>query len=408
MKKKVILLLIILIAITLIRFRHLNVDNKTLTVEEKLEDFEFMVKHLDENYCNMDMFYHKNGIKYESLIKDFKKAIEKTSTDIEFYNLLNFSLKILEDDHVGILYPQVYREFRELESMKELPYLYNILNDSEVKEKYIYWSNLLGDTPNIQLLARDIGNKKEKKIENKNVNVNIIDKNIAYMKIESFYDPNFTQKDINTISKFYKNIDSYENLIIDIRGNGGGSSRIWMDYIVAPIINKPYISTSYSLHKAGELSMEYYESRGTSNNLKSITQFPKKELLYDLQNVEKFKYFMEFNYRVNPSDNRLSYKPDAFRGNIYLLVDDKVFSSAEAFTVFAKNSNWATIVGTNTKGDGIGIDPIFLKLPNSKLIVRFTTEKGLNQDGRNNSEFGTTPDLEIDNLGYLVDYINNQ
>ncbi len=82
-----------------------------------------------------------------------------------------------------------------------------------------------------------------------------------------------------------------------------------------------------------------------------------------------------------------------FAGKIWLLVDEYVYSSSEAFTVFCKDTGFATIVGSPTGGDGIGIDPVFLVLPNSGLIVRYSALFGLNPDGSSNEEFGTTPDL---------------
>ena len=45
-------------------------------------------------------------------------------------------------------------------------------------------------------------------------------------------------------------------------------------------------------------------------------------------------------------------------------------------------------------GDGIGaLDPIFLQLPNSGILVQFTMMFGLNSDGTSSEEAGTTPDI---------------
>lgn len=47
-------------------------------------------------------------------------------------------------------------------------------------------------------------------------------------------------------------------------------------------------------------------------------------------------------------------EPIGFDGRIDLLVDSGVFSSAEAWTNFAKESDWTTLVGERTGEDGIG------------------------------------------------------
>ena len=43
---------------------------------------------------------------------------------------------------------------------------------------------------------------------------------------------------------------------------------------------------------------------------------------------------------------------------------------------------------------GIGaLDPVFLQLPNSGILVQFTMMFGLNGDGSSSEETGTTPDI---------------
>lgn len=64
--------------------------------------------------------------------------------------------------------------------------------------------------------------------------------------------------------------------------------------------------------------------------------------------------------------------------------------------MFSKNTDFATLVGTNTGGDGGVADPILISLPNSGLIVRFSMLYGLNPDGTGNEKYGTTPDILID------------
>ncbi len=93
---------------------------------------------------------------------------------------------------------------------------------------------------------------------------------------------------------------------------------------------------------------------------------------------------------VKPND------PVGFNGKIYMLVDDKVYSSAESFAAFAKATGWAQLIGTRTGGDGIGFDPVPVVLPNSGLIIRFPAEMGLNPDGSVNDEVATEPDIYVE------------
>ena len=72
------------------------------------------------------------------------------------------------------------------------------------------------------------------------------------------------------------------------------------------------------------------------------------------------------------------------------------FSASDAFLDFCKRSNFAILVGQNSSGDGIGFDPILVKLPNSNLVFRIPISAGLNYDGSINYEKGITPDVYID------------
>ena len=85
-----------------------------------------------------------------------------------------------------------------------------------------------------------------------------------------------------------------------------------------------------------------------------------------------------------------------FSGRIYLLVDREVYSAAEALAAFAKATGWATIVGPGTGGSGIGGEPVYVSLPNSRLVVKSILTVGLNPDGTVNQLVGTTPDVYVD------------
>jgi Periplasmic protease len=87
-------------------------------------------------------------------------------------------------------------------------------------------------------------------------------------------------------------------------------------------------------------------------------------------------------------------KPSPFRGRIWVLVDESVYSASESFVLFCQQTGFATLVCRTTGGDGIGaMDPVYLQLPNSGILIQYTVPLGLNPDGSSNEEMGTTPDL---------------
>ncbi len=100
-----------------------------------------------------------------------------------------------------------------------------------------------------------------------------------------------------------------------------------------------------------------------------------------------------------------------FKGKIYLLVDDMVFSGAESFAIFCKEQDFATIIGCKTGGDGYVYDPVLFKLENSGLIARMSSSMYLTDSGICDEEDKVTPDIYVEytmknNIPELDDCIN--
>lgn len=98
-------------------------------------------------------------------------------------------------------------------------------------------------------------------------------------------------------------------------------------------------------------------------------------------------------------------KPSPFRGRIWVLVDESVYSASESFVLFCQQTGFATLVGRTTGGDGIGaMDPVYLQLPNSGILIQYTVPFGLNPDGSSNEEMGTTPRSGLPGGGTAAHY----
>ena len=105
--------------------------------------------------------------------------------------------------------------------------------------------------------------------------------------------------------------------------------------------------------------------------------------------IQAATHFVESTLSVEPAAERAP-----FHGRIWVLVGPAVYSASESFAVFCQETGFATLVGSPTGGDGIGaLDPVFLQLPNSGILVQFTMMFGLNGDGSSSEETGTTPDI---------------
>lgn len=216
---------------------------------------------------------------------------------------------------------------------------------------------------------------------------------IAYIGINSFNYDNI-QRDKKAISEFLNKVKDYENIVIDIRGNGGGADSYWSELLVKPLINKELSYEYLCVYRDGNYIKPFLKER----TRKSVERFSEIKDGAPLDKVvlasigEDFRYYNKFKYSVLPDRNNNV----GFKGKVFLLVDSGVYSSAENFAIFSKNTGFATLVGTVTGGDGIGIDPIIAVLPNSGLVFRFPAEIGITPDNKINEETHTYPNNFIE------------
>ncbi|MBN2694650.1 peptidase, partial [bacterium] len=247
------------------------------------------------------------------------------------------------------------------------------------------------------LNKNDLKNEKYKNIANENCIVkDIIENKIAYIKIKQMLGKPLRDLDEQKIGSYLKKIKNYSALIIDIRGNGGGDSKYWSDFLVPNIITEDITYSTFNFYKKGKVYSEIsnFLIKNPSSNEPQFKEI--KDL--NLQNFpnlsqeikESFLYYQEEINILKPSTNSIK-----FKGNIYLIVDEKVYSSSEMFAVFAKINKWAIIIGKVTGGDGIGSDPWFDVLPNSGFLIQFSKSIGTDSSGLSNEEFKTIPDYII-------------
>ena len=209
--------------------------------------------------------------------------------------------------------------------------------------------------------------------------------NETYEKYESFLDTVFTSlKD--------------KNLIVDVRGNGGGSGDALM------------------------LLTSYLSDRSVKENIGAYTLFnevPYPKLFKgSIQNTEDFlfDYVNEFRNGKFYQNNKFNpdWKPNKnnYQGDFILLIDPFVASAAAHFAAHIKSDRRATVIGEETGGTYYGHTghfPVTYELPNSKLKLRFSIVN-LEQDVIKlaDEKFGNgvMPDIKI--VQNHTDFLNNK
>ena len=360
---------------------NITINNKQLTEKQKLDDFEYMYTVLKENYPYFEVNKRLNGVDWLKRKEDYINKIKATTNDESFFKTLSLILSYLNNGHTDMVdkndYSYLKNVYKKYYQTRQ-PWL-SQLNNPKTIERYSYIrekENLNSSSENI-----NFNNVKTRNLE---------EGSIAYLSIHSFNTFNI-EEDMKIIKPYLEEIKDYNDLIIDIRGNGGGDDRYWSDNIVPMLINKPVEEKLYSAYRGGAFIEPFLNNIiGGYEKLEPISNIYNenlKNLPPELK--EDFKYYSKDINNYEPKNSV------GFKGKIYLLVDKQVFSASEAFAVFAKNTGFATLVGEKTGGDGIGSDPVVCSLPNSGYVFRFTKEMGLVSDGSCNFERKTEPDIEV-------------
>ncbi|MDU5262582.1 MAG: S41 family peptidase [Clostridium celatum] len=356
--------------------------SKQLTKEEKIEDFEYMFKTIEEAYPFLEVNKRVNNVDWIANKEEYLEKIKNTKNDKEFIEAITQILSELNNDHTHLINSKELYDF--FKSGYNQTGLYDFFDDEKVLSRY---NSMEGNTQNT----------KEPMVKKDVIVRDVIDKKIGYIYLPQMYGVygEITEKDIESdmkiIGDYINKLEDYKALIIDIRGNSGGDDMYWRS-IVSKVASDDIESKGYLAFRSdNKIMKDYIDKREI--RVDSIDNLP-KELLENAPKdiMTDFSEFMESTVVIE-SDNK-----SKFKGNIYLLVDDAVYSSSESFSIFCKDSGFATLIGEKTGGDGGGIDPILFDLENSGLIIRMASDMYLTGQGICNEEFKTKPDYEVSDV----------
>ncbi|MCL2376732.1 MAG: S41 family peptidase [Defluviitaleaceae bacterium] len=367
---------------------------------EYLEDLDHLYSTLAANYPFFGVIYRTRGVDMHELYRETRRHIETIRdipSDQYFANLIDGRF-ISHAQHAGHfnmltgdflqLHIQVFtNQVVTLGSRQFLYFLEELDNPATRALHGLTDDNFAPPPPGVDsfVYATTSDNIEARIIEAGRIAyVNILQMNHATMNL-----------DRDKLLDFYRHVADFDHLIIDIRQNPGGDSRFFQNLVIAPNISEPLHYHFYMFLMEGDHNMRLL-APWFENWWDGTTPYPvfapiHDDLLVGLPylNPDDFTaldLYWRWDAVIYPSQDEA-----IFGGKIWLLVSGTNFSASEQAAATAKQTGFATLVGQTTGGDGIGINPLMLALPNSGVVVRYSSIYGTDHQGRNNQEFGTDP-----------------
>lgn len=382
-----------------------------LSKEQRLADFESLCEGLRDNYPYVKLAARQVGADLDALETEYRSKVEQCENDDAFFYVLkDFVGTFSYTGHLALWGRRYESELADLREYVEKsggeerermePYLRTLDNPISHRTyasmtKYSQEIDCRMEEKRAEENGGARGESAEaagetavvEEVMPANVETKILEPGkTAYVFIDTFdYEQMETDREI--LLPFYEEVKDYENLIIDITNNLGGSMRYFNELVAAPLTKETLTVPGYQLFKGGENNETFLRiKKGVASGLyQPVSELPAMPEL-NPEDAADCDWFWREDYTVEPTGA-------GFDGKIWLLVSENNYSSSEYAAMFFKASGFATLVGRRTSGDGIGTDPVYLILPNSGLVVQYSPMYGVTADGSGSEEHGTEPDF---------------
>lgn len=357
-------------------------------------DFDYAFDTLEKYY---GLFYRNGTYDFLKNRDSYKEKLKNIRTDREFFDKMNKILSDLEDGHTNLL------DSAEAYDIKET---FTIANDYYPKTvnvdliNYLFGTKISGAKIFDKIFEKSFANTQNLKAQD-------INNDIAYLKIRAMIDPESDAfaDDLELMKSYLKKSQNKKALIIDLRGNGGGNSDYTNAYLYPMLMGKKDFKDTheYILFRNDEVFKYDPQYPELKDSIKKIKEADFKYIEENIPFLKTDKEMMEeirskFTYIIfNPANKNAGEFGDEYKfdGNLYLLVDRDVYSSAQIASHVFRDNDFGTIIGEKTGGDGIGTSPAMVKLPNTKYILRFSHQLGLRETESLEDTTYTIPDIEI-------------
>ena len=220
---------------------------------------------------------------------------------------------------------------------------------------------------------------------------------LAVLKVSTFSPPSGRKYRKDIAEAIRRTIEAgSDDLVLDIRGNGGGSSA-WVEYLYSYIDQSGYNTPSNVIGRNSEIAMKRTKFFHTTiGKIFTFLFFKNNE---DVQSFRKFAALKYGEMDTLYFHVAAKQKSDAvFKGNCYLLINGLTASAGVDFTNAFKTRKRGLIVGEQCLGPSTGTwgNPAWYELPNSGLRVSISTIRYNYDNSFQYDQSGIEPDFYVD------------
>ena len=356
---------------------------ETITRDKILDDLDYLLHVLEENYPFFGVIYRRHGIDVRQHHAQFRAMIADESTCV---SMANFWQLLIEEYFVplrfaGHLFPTSQQQFIMFFSNPWNSRMAEMVASPAVQGFYGGYTEQERQVAHDWLQATNPGHITTQILDQEN--------GIAYMQVPTM-ERLVDDYDIAAMSQFYNDIANFNHLIIDIRGNPGGWPDAFHELVTAPHLRSRLHYTTLVFYKAGEYTLHAFEDlwrihprpshlnnapfRVVDGNVLGRND---QVLLSDIGQFANNWYGLTYyhttsgviyHYRLRINGIR-----SEFSGQKWLLIDDGSASGAEHVAFVYKQNDFAILVGEPTAGvfAAPGVSSTFFALPNTGIIIRY-------------------------------------
>jgi len=225
---------------------------------------------------------------------------------------------------------------------------------------------------------------------------------VAFLRINSFLANPLYDDDV--ILPFLQEVQDFDHLILDVRGNLGGLAMYFNEFILRRIISEPVGIGTREFFSGGDLALGMMNATlQTMLNMESVVYW--QDLVYaeivsigdflaehdmpyfNARDLSSLDYVLLSHVEITPAYDSIN-----FGGKVWLLVDGMSMSASVLATEAMIYTGLATVVGENTSGV-MGSSHVYIALPNTGIIWRIDIGYRTDAMGRSLEVYGIAPQI---------------